>query len=206
MLAELRARRADRDAGFSLLELIVVTSIFGVIMAVITASVVQMMKQSTKESGTADNLDNARKVIQTLDRTARYANNINTPGIAADGNYYVEYRVGNTGQQQTCYQWRYMPSTHQVQYRTWLPPLAGVGAVTATSWTIVGNGIYQTGATAPWSITASNAANVHEQLAVVFSSKHGAPSTTTSNQVTITGINTASSSPLASICNEVGRP
>jgi type II secretory pathway pseudopilin PulG len=206
MIGRLRKRENPDDAGVSLVELIVSMGIFVSIMGVITATVMSMMGQTRKELGQSDNLDSARKIIQSLDQTVRYANAVTTPGTGTDGAFYVEYRTGNTAQQQTCWQWRYVPSTSLVQVRHWLPPLAGVGSSTATAWVLEGTGISLVGATPIWSITPTSSDNVHQQLVVSFNSTHGAPATSQANQVTLTAINTTSSSPLSSACNEVGRP
>lgn len=208
MIGRIRGRHADsRESGFSLIELVVASGIFLTIMGIITASVVSMMSQTRRETGQSDNLDSARKIFQNLDKTARYANNVTTPGTGTDGGSYVEYRTGNTGQQQTCWQWRYAPSTGLVQERHWLPPLAGVGSTTPTSWILQGSGISLSGGTPIWSITPTSASNSHEVLVVVFKTTHGGgPAISQANQATFTAINTASSSALPSICNEVGRP
>jgi prepilin-type N-terminal cleavage/methylation domain-containing protein len=208
MIAAFRNRNRETDDGFSLIELVVVTSIFLMIMTVITASVISMMSQARRESGQSDNMTNSRNIIQDLDKTVRYANNISTPGTGSDGSYYVEYRTGNTGQQQTCWQWRYNPTTKLVQSRHWLPPLAGVGSTTATTWAFQADGIALSGATPIWTITTPSASSSHEVLNVKFIAKHGGgPVQSTASQVTLTAINTASSSPLSSpTCTEVGRP
>jgi type II secretory pathway pseudopilin PulG len=206
MIQRLRSRKDSNDAGVSLIELIVSMGIFVSIMGVITAAVMSMMGQTRKELGQSDNLDNARKIIQSLDQSVRYANAVTTPGTGTDGAYYVEYRTGNTGQQQTCWQWRYVPSTSLVQVRHWLPPLAGVGSTSATAWVLEGTGISLLGATPIWSITPTSSDSSHQELVVNFNASHGAPITSQANQVTLTAINTASSSPLSSVCNEVGRP
>jgi type II secretory pathway pseudopilin PulG len=202
-----RRHEQSREAGFSLIELIVATGIFLMIMGVITASVISMMSQTRREGGQSDNLDSARKIIQDMDKTARYANNVSTPGTGTDGGSYVEYRTGNASQQQTCWQWRYLPSTGQVQQRHWLPPLAGGGSSTATSWILEGTGISLNAGAPIWSITPTSASNTHEVLAVQFKTTHGAgPAISQTNQATFTAINTASSAALPSICTEIGRP
>jgi type II secretory pathway pseudopilin PulG len=208
MIGHIRRRDEESaEAGISLIELVVATGIFLMIMGVITASVMSMMGQTRREGGQSDNLDSARKIIQGLDKTARYANNVNTPGTGTDGAYYVEYRTGNTGQQQTCWQWRYVPTTGLVQERHWLPPLAGVGSTTATSWILQGTGVSLNGATPIWSISPTSASNSHEVLVVQFKTTHGAgPAVSQNNQATFAAVNTPSSSALPSICNEVGRP
>jgi type II secretory pathway pseudopilin PulG len=206
MIARLRQRGNSADAGISLVELIVSMGIFVTIMGVITATVMSMMGQTRKELGQSDNLDSARKIIQSLDQTVRYANAVTTPGTGTDGAFYVEYRTGNTAQQQTCWQWRYVPSTSLVQARHWQPPLAGVGSTTATSWVLEGTGVSLIGSTPIWSITPTSSDNVHQELTVSFNTSHGAPATSQANQVTLTAIDTSSSSPLSAVCNEVGRP
>jgi len=195
------------ESGFSLIELIVATSIFLMVLGIITAAVVSMMSQTRRESGLSDNLDSARKIFQNLDKTARYANDITTPGTGTDGGYYVEYRTGNTSQQQTCWQWRYTPSTGVVDERHWLPPLAGNGSTTPTAWIQEGNGVSLSGATPIWSISAYSGSSNHQTLTAVFKTTHGGgPAISQTNQETFTAINTTSASPLSSICNEVGRP
>lgn len=203
----LRGReRTIRDSGVSLVELIVVTAVFLMIIGIITASVVTMMKQTRKETGESDNLDSARKIIQTLDQGARYANEVTTPGTGSDGAFYFEYRTGNSGQAQTCHQWRYSPTTKQVQSRTWQPPIAGSGTPIATGWILEGTGVGLVGSTPIWSIAPASTSDVHETLAVTFTTTHGVPAATQTSQVTLTAINSPSSSPPTNICKEVGRP
>jgi len=201
-----RCWRGSDDLGFSLVELVVVMSIFTAIMGIITASVVEMMSQTRRESSQADNLDSARHVIQTLDTKVRYANDITTPATGTDGNYYVEWRTGNTGQLQTCSQWRYVPSTGLIQSRSWQPLLAGTGTVTPTAWQTQAGGISLVSGQQIWSIATTSASSKQEELTVQFVATHGAPQTGYTSQVTLTALNTTQSTPLASICTEVGRP
>jgi Tfp pilus assembly protein PilE len=199
-------KQASDEAGTSLIELVVVMGIFLMIAGIVTFSVVQMMSQTRRETGQSDNLDNARKIIQSLDQSVRYANDITTPATAVDGNSYVEWRSGNTGQQQTCNQWRYVPATKLVQARHWLPPLAGVGASVATAWATEATGVSLVGTQPIWSIVSTSTDNAHEELNVQFTVSRGAPVASLNSQVTLTAINTASSIPLtSSVCAEVGR-
>jgi prepilin-type N-terminal cleavage/methylation domain-containing protein len=200
-----RWRGAD-DSGFSLIELVIVMSIFTMIMGIITVAIVGMMSQTRRESGQADNLDSARHVIQTLDSKVRYANDITTPATGTDGSYYVEWRSGNTGQQQTCVQWRYVPSTGLIQSRSWQPLLAGTGAGTPTAWLYQAGGISLVPGQQIWSIAATSASSTQEELTVRFVSSHGTPKTSYTSQVTLTALDTKQSTPLPSICTEVGRP
>jgi hypothetical protein len=97
-----------------------------------------------------------------------------------------------------------LPSTGVVAERHWLPPVIGAGAVTATAWAQMGNGISLNGSTPIWS-TTSPSAN-HQTLTVTFKTTHGAgPAISQNNQATYTAINTTVNT-VTSVCNQVGRP
>lgn len=207
MRATLRRRLRNSDEGTSLIELLVVMIIFTMIMAIITTAIVNMVHQSQKESGQSNNLNSSRKVIEMLDHSVRYANAITTPGTGTDGSYYVEFRTGNTGQQQTCTQWRFVPTGGKMQWRTWQPPLSGLGSVTATSWSTAAIGMSKVGVAQVFSIAPSSASDTKEELVVQFTATSGAPPTSSASQVTITAINSPFSiAPTTATCTEVGRP
>jgi prepilin-type N-terminal cleavage/methylation domain-containing protein len=213
------SRRAE-DSGVSLVETIVAMMIFAIILTVITASIVTMLKQQRKQTSQTDDLNAARNVIEMLDHQVRYANALTTPGTGTDGSTYVEFRSGYDDLQQTCTQWRYVPTSGAMQYRTWLPPLTGSGSVTAGSWSTAGTGFTVVGTTPIFSIapptttssgtqTAQTNADTHYQLTVTFNVSSGSPSVTSQSQVTITAIN-STRSPISptppSVCTEIGRP
>jgi hypothetical protein len=182
--------------------------VFAMLLAIVTAATTGMFQSLWRQTGQTDNLDSSRKVIQLLDKQVRYANAINSPGLAADGNFYVEWQTGNLNQQQTCYQWRWVISTKLFQYRTWKPYLYG-GAQTPvpTSWVTEANGVYQSGATSVFSITPATAAvtTSHELLTVTFVSTHGKPAKSTTSQVSLTAANASSATAPSGICQENGR-
>jgi type II secretory pathway component PulJ len=201
------------DEGTSLIELLVVAIIFTIILGIITTAIVNMFRQSQKETGQDNNLDAARKVISMLDRSVRFANAVTLPGTGTDGSLYVEWQSGNSGQQQTCTQWRYVPGTGQMQWRTWQPPISGLGTVTATGWATAATGMSQIGTTPVFAITSgtktstSSTSDTREELAVSFTGTSGSPSTSSASQVTITAINTTTSvPPTTATCTQVGRP
>jgi type II secretory pathway pseudopilin PulG len=198
-----RLRRSDE--GTSLIELLVVMIIFTMVMAIITSAIVNMFHTSERETGQSNDLNASRKVIEMLDHSARYANGITTPGTGTDGNFYVEFRTGNNGQQQTCTQWRWVIVGGKLQWRTWLPPLTGIATVTPTAWATAAIGITKVGATPIFS-TTTNAASTKQELTVQFTATSGSPPSSSVSQVTLTAINSSSSSPPPSLCTEVGRP
>jgi Tfp pilus assembly protein PilW len=213
MRTRIRRRLTNSDEGTTLVEMLVVTIIFTLILAIITSAIITMDKQSQRENGLANNLDASRKVLTMLDHSVRYANAITLPGTGTDGSYYVEWQTGNAGQQQTCTQWRYVPTGGKVQFRSWLVPLTTPATVTATGWATAALNITQVGATPIWSIpsgtksSTSSTADTKEQLAVQFTSTSGQPPSSSTSQITLTAINSSSASPpTTATCTQVGRP
>jgi type II secretory pathway pseudopilin PulG len=202
-----RRRRRNSDEGTSLIELLVVMIVFTMIMAIITSAIVNMVHQSQRESGQTNDLNAARKVITLLDHSVRYANAITAPGVGTDGNYYVEFQTGNTLQQQTCTQWRYVAVGGKLQWRTWQPPLTGLFTGSATTWATAAIGMTPVGSTPIFTIVQSSALNSREELNVMFTATSGAPPTSSTSQVTLTAINSPTAiPPVTATCTQVGRP
>jgi type II secretory pathway pseudopilin PulG len=218
MMSAWRKQRAsnDSDSGVSLVEIIVATLIFTIILSIITASIVAMLRQERTQNSQTNNLDAGRNLITKLDHQARYANAVSTPGTGTDGSYYVEFRTGNKNLQQTCTQWRFVPTGGTVQYRSWLPPLGGVGSATPSAWSTVGTGftLLTSPATPIWQLgplvgSAQYAYSGHFELVVTFNATSGTPKETTQDQVAITAINSTRNpvSPIPpAVCTENGRP
>jgi len=207
MTTAIRRRMKNSDEGTSLIEMLVVMIVFTMVMAIVTGAIASMMRQERKETGQSNDLNSSRRVIELLDHTARYANAITLPGTGTDGNFYVEFQTGNSGQQQTCTQWRYVTTGGLLQWRTWQPPLSGVGTVTATGWATDAVGVSKVGTTPIFSVTASSTVDTKEELDISFTSTSGSPPTSSASQITLTAINSASSSPPATAtCTQVGRP
>lgn len=219
MIRALRGRREPAESGFTLVELLVSMMLFAVVLAMVTSGMIVMQKGLRKAQGQTDNLDASRAVIELLDRQVRYANTITQPGAGTSGDTYVEWRTGDTGQPQTCTQWRFDPTAQTLSYRSWAatsPP------GTPTAWATKATNVVQSGSAPLFTTTAlpvgqaQAAANnsIHASLTVVFAIRHGVnPSTTSKSQVTLTAINTKNAVPSTggletaqAVCNLVGRP
>jgi prepilin-type N-terminal cleavage/methylation domain-containing protein len=203
-------RQGHDDRGYTLTELLVSMALFAILLALVAAATTTMFTSLRKQTGQTDNLDNSRKVVQLLDKQVRYASAINTPVTGSDGNLYVEWLSGNLNQQQTCYQWRWVVSGSQLQYRTWsyysATPDNSFGL---TGWVPEGTGVSQSGSTAIFSITPDTSAVTasHELLTVMFVSTHGKPSKITTSKVSLTAANsTGSTAPTTAVCQQHGRP
>jgi len=116
----LRAR--DRDEGMTLVELIVAIGIFTLVLVVFMGGVVMMTRGTVRADVTAASGDAVRLAFQRMERQVRYSESVNYPGTGASGRRYVEFRTGaavsGTGQAM-CTQWRWDPSTGDLQSRTW---------------------------------------------------------------------------------------
>jgi prepilin-type N-terminal cleavage/methylation domain-containing protein len=132
-----RQPEADRssDAGMSLIELIVAMGIFSIVVAIFMAGLVTMTRNTVRAEVTADAADSVRRVFQRLDKQLRYADAINLPGAGASGAQYVEFQTPATVSASgvtMCTQWRWVPSTEQVEARVW--PAA---SATLPAWSVV---------------------------------------------------------------------
>ena len=198
------ARDEEREEGFSLIELLMVMVVFSIIAGIILSVTTVMLRQQRRQVAVGDNLGAARKILQRLDAQVRYANAINTPGTAPDGNFYVEWRTGNVGQQQYCTQWRRVTATNQLQFRSWQPPLNGFAAVPVPAWNTLASTIKLTGGTAIFKPGLSGGPNAHQRLIVTFTSTSGSPPVSTDSQIAITALNSPNGAPTG-LCNEVAR-
>lgn len=110
-----------RDAGISLMELIVSMAIFTVVIAVFMSGLLVMTQGAVRAQDVTDAGDAARKSFQTMDKQIRYASSINLPGVGASGAHYVEFLTTAVpdGGDPLCTQWRYDPTARVLEYRTW---------------------------------------------------------------------------------------
>jgi prepilin-type N-terminal cleavage/methylation domain-containing protein len=132
-LRRLLRRGRTAESGFTLIELLVAMGLFTIFISVFLASVVALIRGTSQAKITAETSSKALVVFQNIDRQVRYADAINAPGDGLSGARYIEYRLpaesaadGKT----TCYQWRFVPSTGQIQTRYWFD----LPGATATPW------------------------------------------------------------------------
>ncbi|HVT63712.1 MAG TPA: type II secretion system protein [Mycobacteriales bacterium] len=211
-----RLRAGDAQAqGFTMIETIVVTLVFTFILSIVSAGAIEMIRQTDRAGDRGNDLSAGQKVLSLLDHQVRYANEINRPGTGSDGAYYFEFRTGNTDQQQTCHQWRYIPSSGAVQWRTWKPPFKGAGSASAslTDWAPAATGVSLVSTTPIWQIdvptagSTTDAGSTKETFTVDFKVSSGVPTKQVQQfQLTLTAINSVSPTPPANTCTDIGRP
>jgi type II secretory pathway pseudopilin PulG len=221
--------RSEKDAGDTLIELMIVMIIFTLIIGVITTAIVTMMKQIDRQTGLDSNLGNARKAIETLDGQIRFANAVTTPGTGASGDQYVEFRTLQTNianQPEVCTQWRYHVATSALQYRTWNVPTSGAAAPTDWLTTalsvspVSGNPVFSLTPPPPAPVQTPapdanpNDSQPHQSLFVDFVTTDGAKPVSSTSQVGLAAINSTLDPSLSvppgpannSFCKEVTRP
>jgi len=141
MRAAIRRRRDDE--GFTLPELLISMTIFAAFLAVITATVTTMMQDirhtSTVNAAAAQN----QRAFDVFDKEVRPASAVNYPGLGTNGlDWYIEFQSYDLKGNATCYQWRLVSATDQIQQRSWTPIASGSPSLSA--WTMVANGVVNT--------------------------------------------------------------
>jgi prepilin-type N-terminal cleavage/methylation domain-containing protein len=208
MLATLRQRRMNDDAGVTLIELLVVMVIFSTVLAIVGVGITSMFKVTRRESSVTQGMTAARSVNNVLDNSARFANLINTPGTGATGDTYVEWKTGDTTGADTtesCTQWRFDPTAHVLQSRAWTEA-ATVLITSPTAWLTQARNVYKDGSN-PVFATTSVSITVPQQLSIDFLSTTDPVAKSFTNSYTVSATNSvASSLPVAAACNGGGRP
>jgi prepilin-type N-terminal cleavage/methylation domain-containing protein len=141
--ARLEAARARRDAGFTLIELMVAMMVFSIFLAILITSIVALTRSATKLQVAAVSSNQELSVFSALDREIRYADGVNVQGTGVTDTY-IEFRIpsdSNANNVTTCIQWRYDPTAQTIASRTW--PDGNLGA--ATSWNVLLNNVANDG-------------------------------------------------------------
>lgn len=114
----------DGEAGFTLIELLVAMSIFVVVIAISTAGVVTMAKDTKLAQSASDGAFASRKAFLLLDRQVRYASEVQ-PISTESGYSYLRFQsvqdtAGASVVNPLCTEWRQHTSGKaELQMRTW---------------------------------------------------------------------------------------
>lgn len=146
-----RGRDTTDDAGFSLIELMVAMSIFTIFIALILGTTIALAQAASRTQSIGQASNSTLAVFSTMDRQARYADSINFPGVAFDGNRYVEFRTPATSTasgEVMCTQWRFLVGEGRIESRQW----ADVTGATATAWSTRVTNVIDDGANYPFTL------------------------------------------------------
>jgi len=161
---------AARDAGATLVEVLVAMTIFVTLLSVVMASVIGVSRGAVRSQNASTTATEIRRTFSTLDKQVRYADAVNAAGTTLGGDWWVEFRApgGAAGGTPTCIQWRFRPATGEVQTRSW-PESA---AASSAAWSTVVTGGAE--ATTPFTMLETDGANTMQRLTVALSADRGA--------------------------------
>jgi hypothetical protein len=199
------------------MELLVSMLLLAIVSTTFLAATNSIYNGIHKQQGITDAVDGNRRAFELLDKQVRYASAINTPGTAADGNFYVEYMWSKSNgslDTLTCSQWRLNPTADVLQWRSWV---AGTTPNPTPSWTTIDTGVVNNPSTQPpFSLlpaTVQGATMQYQALNINFIAKRDkgtvittGPKLKDGNTVGFTALDSPNSAaPSPSVCQEVAR-
>jgi prepilin-type N-terminal cleavage/methylation domain-containing protein len=179
--------RPRDDDGYTLAELIVATTLMGVVTAVTTLAIVQIYRSYNTIDAEIEAQTQVTTAFRVLDQEIRYARSISDPGLV-DGDHYVEYLV-NLDDVDTCVELRLRPSTRELQRRQWAK---STGAPAPSPWATLAS---STTSTQPFTVTPADAnaldAFRYQRLRVLFTAAVGSGESASSRvtDITFTALN-----------------
>jgi prepilin-type N-terminal cleavage/methylation domain-containing protein len=154
--------RRKRDQGFTLIELVIAMSIFGLLMAITYSVLTSVQRQTSRTLATSDDVAQVRLALQQIDRQVRSGNVLYSPAnevtaltgtpdcysftvapsaVPNAGNCMRVYTQANGDNR--CVQWRIRGG--ELATRSWAPDApSGV-----SSWRVVAHNIVNTNSTGP---------------------------------------------------------
>jgi prepilin-type N-terminal cleavage/methylation domain-containing protein len=175
------------DDGYTLAELIVATTLMGVVTAVTTLAIVQIYRSYHTIDAEIEAQTQVTTAFRVLDQEIRYARSISDPGLV-DGDHYVEYLV-NLDDVDTCVELRLRPSTRELQRRQWTKNTV---ALSPSPWMTLAS---STTSTQPFTVTPADAnaldAFRYQRLRVLFTAAAGSGESASSRvtDITFTALN-----------------
>jgi prepilin-type N-terminal cleavage/methylation domain-containing protein len=175
------------DEGYTLVELIVATTLMGVVTAVTTLAVVQIYHSFNSTDAEIEAQNQVSATFRKLDKEIRYARSVSDPA-PIEGDHYVEYLV-NLDDVDTCVQLRLQPSARVLQRREWVKnavPLA------PTAWTTLAS---LTTSAEPFTVSPADANGLdgfrYQRLRVRFTTTVGLGESASSrvSDITFTALN-----------------
>lgn len=166
-----------------MIELIVAMGLFTLFVSLLVGGIVGFTRATTESRLDAQTSSAVGAALKRLEKSARYADAINYPGVVS-GKAYVEWRVdavsAPTGVT-TCYQLRYTASARTLALRSW----ASGSSPAAATWTVILSGVRGPASTSyPFMTIAAGAASNYQGLTVSVATGLDADTgTTTSSTV-----------------------
>ncbi|MEO5831753.1 MAG: type II secretion system protein [Nakamurella sp.] len=197
--------RLRRDEGMTLIELTVGMVLMSIFMAMFTGAVLMMTNAMNTSQAINDAASQVNTAFLQLDKTARSASYISTPGISG-GSWYVEMRSMDRNGKDLCTQLRVNPTAQQLQSRSWT--VVNAVAATPSAWLPIASGITNGGvasgsATQPFALKSTTGSSaLFQQLVVTLVPPPGPgmSSSTAGSSFTVTALNSTLPVPAGAIC------
>ena len=194
-MARLRAR-LDDERGLTLVELVVATSILGIVMLVFTTTLMSMQKAVVSQDVHERLADQARLALQSIDRQVRSGNLLYNPSSEAGNDPYSSTATGyliriytqarySSSDNSRCVLWM-IDDQQRLLTRYWTP----LDPSSASEWQIVATGIVNRSL----GVSAFSLDSTGRTLNVVFKvnpSLSSSSSSTQTFQASLTGRNTS---------------
>lgn len=192
---------APPDAGTTLAEVMVSMGVMSVVMALVTAAIVQMYRSSNRADVSSVDMSQLQTAFQQLDRTVRYASAISEPNgtATAGGGWYVEWSSVSEGVT-TCTQVRLDGPSGRLQRRS------QVAGEPATGWATVASFLV---GTRPFVLEpASTSGYPHQRLTVnvLVRSATDAAKPARRSTFSFTALNTSLTTVSNGVCADMDRP
>lgn len=201
-----------RDAGTSLLELVVGMTLMGVFLTMFSGAITLMYTSANKSQALTDTSAELNQAFNRLDSSVRYASAISQPGLGlgpgAANDWYVEFQTTNTAAV-VCTQLRISQDARELQQRTWT--VVNNSASNESGWVSIAsyviNGGAPAGANQPFTRMIPSTTTPYEALQFQLQVKKGGSQTasTSATNLTFVALNSTASTPLTGICAEKAR-
>jgi len=202
----LRLRRSRREgqseAGFTLVEMLVSMLVFGIVISLAMAAVIDVMKYSNKVQSTADATSELRQALQVIDRQVRSGNVLFSPAnetspstctaVGASGGTCMRIYTQANGPQR-CVQWKVVtdPSdgTRKIlQTRSWAQDWQTSGDV--SDWRTVASGLVNGTTQYPFTLQGADSSYSSRLLDLDFLAQRNESGAPTELKTSLSGRNT----------------
>lgn len=192
-----------RDAGVSLIEVMMSMALSSIVMAIFTTAVVQVYRSVNVAENTGVSQSQLHVAFESLDREIRYASGITEPNTTAVGGaWYVEFLGATPEGAPVCRQLR-LDAAGVLQELTWTPgspPAAGTrGRTLASNLAVTAPFVRLT----PHQQSTATVVSDYQRLRLRLTARSGA--TVSQSDVTFTALNTSRDTTDPNVCIE-GRP
>lgn len=191
-----RPRRPARDAGVTMMDVVVSMTLMAIFMAIFTGGTVRMFRSAAQVQATADAQVQITTAFLRLDKEIRYAAGISQPGLALS-DQYVEYLTTNSGVG-ICSELRLNVAAGQLQRRTWQQ---GATPLAPTPWIPLATSV---SSAQPFTYWAPDTRYNFQRLQLRLDATVGTGGTavTKHTDVTFTALNTTLSAANPDVCTE----